>query len=68
VTAPASSRATRVYGGLFPAGGGFAELALASGHKLAPMPDVSFQEAAGLVLAAATSYQGLVELGRRQAA
>ena len=39
----------RVYGSLFPAGGGFAELALVSADRLAPMPGrVSFTEAAGL--------------------
>ena len=37
----------RAYGSLFPAGGGFAELALASADRLAPMPGrVSFPEAA----------------------
>ena len=36
----------RVYGSLFPAGGGFAELALVSADRLAPMPGrVSFTEA-----------------------
>src|SRR5438477_7203290 len=40
----------RVYGSLFPAGGGFAELALASAERLAPMPALAgFPEAAGLV-------------------
>ena len=57
----------RVFGGLFPAGGGFAELALMSKDKLAPMPDVGFVEAAGLVIGAATSYQGLIDIGRLQA-
>jgi hypothetical protein len=41
----------RVYSSLWPVGGGFAELAVASVDPLAPMPDrVSFQEAAGLVI------------------
>ena len=58
----------RVYGSLFPAGGGFAELALASADRLAPMPDrVSFQEAAGLVIGAGTAHEGLVDRGRLQA-
>ncbi len=54
----------RVYAVLFPAGGGFAELAVASADRLAPMPDqASFQEAAGLVIGAGTAYEGLVERG-----
>lgn len=58
----------RVYGSLFPAGGGFAELALASADQLAPMPgQVSFQEAAGLVIGAGTAYEGLVDRGRLHA-
>ena len=58
----------RVYGTLFPAGGGFAELALASADRLAPMPGrVSFPEAAGLVIGAGTAYEGLVDRGRLQA-
>jgi D-arabinose 1-dehydrogenase-like Zn-dependent alcohol dehydrogenase len=56
----------RVYASLFPAGGGFAELA--SADRLAPMPgQVSFQEAAALVIGAGTAYEGLDELGRLQA-
>ena len=55
----------RVYASLFPAGGGFAELALASADRLAPMPaQVSFPEAAGLVIGAGTAYEGLVDRGR----
>src|SRR5262252_3080275 len=55
----------RVYGVLFPAGGGFAELAVASADQLAPMPThASFQEAAGLVISAGTAYEGLVDRGR----
>jgi NADPH:quinone reductase len=55
----------RVYASLFPAGGGFAELALASADRLAPMPgQVSFAEAAGLVIAGGTAHKGLVDLGR----
>src|SRR5579859_3751841 len=57
----------RVYAVLFPAGGGFAELALASADRLAPMPaKASFQEAAGLVISAGTAYEGLVDRGRVQ--
>jgi len=58
----------RVYASLFPAGGGFAELAVAQAGKLAPMPArASFQEAAGLVIAAGAAHKGLVSLGRLQA-
>jgi NADPH:quinone reductase-like Zn-dependent oxidoreductase len=58
----------RVYASLFPAGGGFAELALASADRLAPMPgQASFAEAAGLVIGGGTAYEGLVERGRLQA-
>ena len=58
----------RVYAVLFPAGGGFAELALASAHRLAPMPGrAGFPEAAGLVIGGGTAYQGLVDRGRLQA-
>ena len=57
----------RVYGTLFPAGGGFAELALASADRLAPMPGrASFAEAAGLVIGGGTAYQGLADRGRLQ--
>lgn len=58
----------RVYAVLFPAGGGFAELALASADRLAPMPGAaSFVEAAGLVIGAGTAYEGLIDRGRLQA-
>ena len=58
----------RVYGSLFPAGGGCAELAVASGDRLALMPEtMSFPEAAGLVIGAGTAHEGLVERGRLQA-
>jgi NADPH2:quinone reductase len=58
----------RVYAVLFPAGGGFAELALASADRLAPMPGkVNFVEAAGLVIGAGTAYEGLIDRGRLQA-
>ena len=58
----------RVYAVLFPAGGGFAELALASADRLAPMPaKANFVEAAGLVIGAGTAYEGLVNRGRLQA-
>jgi NADPH:quinone reductase len=57
----------RVYAVLFPAGGGFAELALASADRLAPMPaTVNFVEAAGLVIGASTAYEGLIDRGRLQ--
>ena len=58
----------RVYAVLFPAGGGFAELALASADRLATMPGTAnFVEAAGLVIGAGTAYEGLIERGRLQA-
>ena len=58
----------RVYASLFPAGGGFAELALASADRLAPMPDqADFQEAAGLVIGAGTAHEGLLDRGLLQA-
>ncbi len=48
----------RVYASLFPAGGGFAELALASADRLAPIPgQASFAEAAGLVIAGGTAHE-----------
>jgi NADPH:quinone reductase-like Zn-dependent oxidoreductase len=57
----------RVYAVLFPAGGGFAELALASAGRVAPMPgQASFAEAAGLVIGAGTAHEGLVDRGRLQ--
>jgi NADPH:quinone reductase len=58
----------RVYTSLFPAGGGFAELALASADRMARMPgQASFEEAAGLVVGGGTAYEGLVDRGRLQA-
>jgi NADPH2:quinone reductase len=58
----------RVYGSLFPAGGGFAELALVSADRLASMPgQASFQEAAALVVSGGTAHEGLVDRGRLQA-
>ena len=58
----------RVYAVLFPAGGGFAELALAPADRLAPMPEgVSFEEAAGLVIGAGTAYEALFDRGRLRA-
>jgi NADPH:quinone reductase-like Zn-dependent oxidoreductase len=58
----------RVYASLFPAGGGFAELALASADRLAPMPvQASFAEAAGLVIGGVTAHEGLVDRGRLRA-
>jgi len=57
-----------VYAVLFPAGGGFAELALAAVDRLAPMPGrANFVEAAGLVIGAGTAYEGLIDRGRLQA-
>jgi NADPH:quinone reductase len=58
----------QVYTSLFPAGGGFAELAVAPADRVAPMPErLSFAEAAGLVIAGGTAHKGLVDLGRLQA-
>ena len=58
----------RVYAVLFPGGGGFAELALASADRLAPMPGTAnFVEAAGLAIGAVTAYEGLIDRGRLQA-
>jgi NADPH:quinone reductase len=58
----------RVYASLFPAGGGFAELALAPVDRVAPMPGkLGFAEAAGLVIGGGTAHKGLIDLGRLQA-
>jgi NADPH:quinone reductase len=58
----------RVYASLFPAGGGFAELALASADRVAPMPgQAGFTEAAGLVVGGGTAHEGLIDRGRLQA-
>jgi NADPH2:quinone reductase len=58
----------QVWASLFPAGGGFAELALASADRVAAMPgQVSYPEAAGLVVAAGTAHEGLVDRGRLHA-
>jgi len=58
----------RVYASLFPAGGGFAELALASADRLATMPgQASFEEAAALVIGGGTAHEGLIDRGRLQA-
>src|SRR5262249_10453591 len=55
----------QVYGSLFPGGGGFAELALVAAERLAPMPgQASFEQAAGLVVAAGTAHEGLIDRGR----
>ncbi len=65
---PRSRRRPGISSSLWPAGGGFAELALASADRLAPMSDrVSFREAAGLVICGGTAYEGLVDRGRLQA-
>ena len=58
----------RVYAVLFPAGGGVAELALASADQLAPMPaSAGFQQAADLVFSARTAKEGLVDRGQLRA-
>ena len=58
----------QVWASLFPAGGGFAELALASADRVAAMPgQVGYPEAAGLVVAAGTAHEGLVDRGRLHA-
>jgi NADPH:quinone reductase len=58
----------RVYASLFPAGGGFAQLAIASADRLAPMPEgVSFEDAASLVVAGGTAYEGLIDRGELHA-
>lgn len=55
----------RVFGSLFPAGGGFAQLACLQADRMAGMPrEASFEEAAGLVIGAGTAYQGLIDRGR----
>jgi len=55
----------RVYASLWPNGGGFAELALVSAERLAPMPEgISFDDAAALVIGGGTAYEGLVDRGR----
>jgi NADPH:quinone reductase len=54
----------RVYGTLFPTGGGFAESAAVDADRLALMPEnLDFAEAAGLVIAAGTAHEGLVDRG-----
>ncbi|GAB3488949.1 NADP-dependent oxidoreductase [Nocardiopsis coralliicola] len=54
----------RVWGTLFPAGGGFAELAAADTARLAPLPrGTGFADAAGLVIAAGTAHEGLIARG-----
>jgi NADPH:quinone reductase len=58
----------RVYANLFPAGGGFAELAVAPSDHIAPMPSqASFEDAAALVICAGTAHEGLVDRGKLQA-
>jgi NADPH2:quinone reductase len=58
----------RMYASLFPAGGGFAELALASADRLAVMPSqASFADAAGLVIGGGTAHEGLVDHGKLRA-
>jgi NADPH2:quinone reductase len=58
----------RVYANLGVAGGGFAEYALADADRLARVPQqVSFEEAAGLVVGGGTALDGLVDRGRLQA-
>ncbi|HEX3333607.1 MAG TPA: NADP-dependent oxidoreductase [Acidimicrobiales bacterium] len=58
----------RVYGSLFPDGGGFAEYAVASLDGVALMPErSSFEEAAALVIGGGTAYEGLVDHGELEA-
>jgi NADPH:quinone reductase-like Zn-dependent oxidoreductase len=58
---------SRVYGTRCPAGGGFAEWAVADAARLAPMPEkADFTDAAGLVIGAGTAHEGLVDKGRLQ--
>ena len=58
----------RVWATLFPTGGGFAELAVASLDRLALMPrHLSLEKAAGLVVDGGTVHEGLVERARLQA-
>jgi NADPH:quinone reductase len=58
----------RVYASVFPAGGGFAELALASADRVATMPErASFAEAAALVIGGGIAHKGLVDVGQLQA-
>jgi len=58
----------RVFATLFPAGGGFAEYAVAGMDGLALMPErASFEEAAALVIGGGTAYEGLVERGHLRA-
>ncbi len=58
----------RVFGSLWGAGGGgFAELAALSVGQAAVVPDgTGFPEAAGLVISAATAYEGLVDRAKVQ--
>jgi NADPH:quinone reductase len=58
----------QVYASVFPAGGGFAELALAPAERVAAMPEqVSFAEAAALVIGGGTAHKGLVDVGQLRA-
>jgi NADPH:quinone reductase len=58
----------QVYASLFPGGGGFAELAVASADRVAPMPaQASFAGAAALVIGGGTACEGLVDRGQLQA-
>jgi NADPH2:quinone reductase len=58
----------RVWASLGTAGGGFAEYALAELDALARMPEqLTFEEAAGLVVGGGTAWDGLVVRGRLQA-
>src|SRR5947209_4838486 len=55
----------RVYASLFPTGGGFAELALASVDRLARMPErLSFVQAASLVIGGGNAHEGLIDRGQ----
>ncbi|PXX55626.1 NADPH:quinone reductase-like Zn-dependent oxidoreductase [Nocardia tenerifensis] len=58
----------RVYATTFPTGGGLAEFALADSGRVAAMPaDTDFAAAAGLVIAAGTAHEGLIDRGRLRA-
>jgi NADPH:quinone reductase len=58
----------QVFATLFPAGGGFAEYAVAEMDSLALMPErASFEEAAALVIGGGTAYEGLVDRGHLRA-
>jgi len=69
VAAGGFSAGDRVFASLWDSkGGGFAEIAAAQVGRVAPVPEgIDFAEAAGLVISAATAYEGLVDRARLQA-